>query len=263
MKGKLKGLSITETNNLLKHGRYDISNVFVGYRGSISHGMYRPSNEPNSLDDKDLLTVFIAGKEHYFGFGKRDVYETTLREWDVVSYELRKFIGLLLKCNPNVLSMLWLDESYVKYVTSYWRELIANREIFVSKAAYQSFGGYARSQFKRMTHLAYEGYMGEKRKKLVEKHGYDTKNASHLIRLLIMGMEFLSEGKLYVKRHDASYLLAIKDGEYSLEEIKREADNRFKLLEEAYLKSKLPEKPDREKAETLCMDLIEAYHYHD
>lgn len=34
--------------------------------------------------------------------------------------------------------------------------------------------------------------MGEKRKQLVAKHGYDTKNASHLIRLLRMGMEFLT-----------------------------------------------------------------------
>jgi len=52
--------------------------------------------------------------------------------------------------------------------------------------------------------------MGAKRKSLVEKFGYDTKNAAHLILLLRMGIEFLSVGVLHVKRHDAQELLEIK-----------------------------------------------------
>jgi len=37
------------------------------------------------------------------------------------------------------------------------------------------------------------GYLGDKRKQLVLKHGYDAKNAAHLIRLLRMGIEFLTK----------------------------------------------------------------------
>lgn len=57
--------------------------------------------------------------------------------------------------------------------------------------------------------------MGERRKALVRRHGYDTKNAAHLIRLLRMGIEFLQSGELLVDRsgHDAGELLAIKRGE--------------------------------------------------
>jgi DNA relaxase NicK len=48
------------------------------------------------------------------------------------------------------------------------------------------------------------GYMGKKRRELVVRVGYDAKNAAHLIRLLRMGIEFLTEGTLYVERADWS-----------------------------------------------------------
>jgi len=56
------------------------------------------------------------------------------------------------------------------------------------------------------------GYMGKKRRELVRRVGYDAKNAAHLIRLLRMGIEFLTEGTLYVERPDAAELLDIKRG---------------------------------------------------
>ena len=43
------------------------------------------------------------------------------------------------------------------------------------------------------------GYMGQKRRELVRRVGYDAKNAAHLIRLLRMGIEFLTEGTLHVE----------------------------------------------------------------
>jgi len=62
--------------------------------------------------------------------------------------------------------------------------------------------------------------MGTKRKMLVEKYGYDCKNAAHLIRLLRMGVEFLKDGRLYVMREDAKQLIEIKRGEWTLEQVK-------------------------------------------
>jgi len=51
-----------------------------------------------------------------------------------------------------------------------------------------------------------------KRRELVRRLGYDAKNAAHLIRLLRMGIEFLTEGTLHVERVDAPELLDIKHG---------------------------------------------------
>jgi hypothetical protein len=108
-----------------------------------------------------------------------------------------------------------------------------------------------------MTHFEKHGYMGEKRMKLVKKFGYDVKNASHLIRLLKMVIEYLNSGELTVFRtKDAPMLVDIKTGKWTLEEVKKEAERLFGKADEAYNKSSLPEEPDVDKVEGLVMDII-------
>src|SRR6185436_11689131 len=80
--------------------------------------MYVPKSDPDSIDDKDVMGVYIAPVEHYLGFGGKDVFEKWEGEWDCVFYELRKMFGLLLNCNPNVLSILWLKENGIIYESS-------------------------------------------------------------------------------------------------------------------------------------------------
>src|SRR3972149_6279573 len=100
-------------------------------------------------------------------------------------------------------------------------------------------------------------YMGEKRRKLVEQHGYDTKNAAHLIRLLRMGIEFLKDGQLYIMRHDAAEVMGIKRGGGELERVKSEADRLFKVAEETYLASTLPVGPDMDRVNSLAVDVVQ------
>lgn len=91
----------------------------------------------------------------------------------------------------------------------------------------------------------FSGYMGEKRKAIVRLHGYDTKNAAHLIRLLRMGVEFLETGVLQVFRtYDAEELREIKQGFWSLEEVKKEATRLFATIREAEKYCALPQRPD-------------------
>ena len=51
--------------------------------------------------------------------------------------------------------------------------------------------------------------MTAKRKALVDKFGYDTKNAAHLVRLLNMSIEAMTDHQLYVNRgnKDATKLI--------------------------------------------------------
>ncbi len=90
--------------------------------------------------------------------------------------------------------------------------------------------------------------------------GYDAKNAAHLIRLLGMGIEFLTEGTLLVERADAAELLDIKRGEWPLEKVKSQAEHLSQLAQEAYVRSSLPPEPDRERAKRLCVEMISEYH---
>jgi len=98
-------------------------------------------------------------------------------------------------------------------------------------------------------------------RQLVRRVGYNAKNAAHLIRLLRMGIEFLTEGTLYVERADAPELLDIKRGAWPLEKVKAEAERLFQLSQEAYVRSSLPAEPDRERAERLCVEMISAYQH--
>jgi len=233
--------------------------ILVGWRGSIAHGMYVPQSDPKSIDDKDIMAVCVPPIDHFFGlkeFHSRGTQEIKSNEWDIVVYEVRKFVNLLAKGNPNVLTMLWLDQTHYIKVTEAGQILLDNRKLFIGKHVYHAFVGYAHGQLHRMTHLAFKGYMGEKRKALVEKFGYDTKNAAHLIRLLRMGIEFLVEGELHVQRKDSSQLLEIKRGEWELERVKAEADRLFKLSEESFIRSSLPQQPDTEAINQLCVDIV-------
>jgi predicted nucleotidyltransferase len=241
----------------LKEQLFPKNTILLGYRGSIAHNMYVPNVDPNSIDDIDIMGIYMAPEDHYIGIEKaKEVYNKFIDKWDVVNYEFLKFINLLIKSNPNVLSLLWLKKNHYIEITPVGQRLIESRDLFVSKKIYHSFTGYAYSQLKRMTNYTFEGYMGEKRKALVDKYGYDCKNAAHCIRLLKMGMEFLIEGKLNVFREDAPWLLSIKRGEWKLEDVKEEAKRLFSLADEAYVRSSLPPEPDYEKANRLVKEII-------
>lgn len=228
--------------------------ILSGYVGSISHGTYRPKK--NVIDDKDVMGIFVPSEDNYLGLSCVEHINKFVGEWDTVFYEIRKFVRLLLNNNPNVLGLLWLENTMYIHRTEAGEELIRNRDKFLSKRCYKTFCGYAYSQLYKMENNACMGYMGDKRKRLVEKYGYDTKNASHLIRLLEMGIEALTEGKINVWRPNNAKLVAIKDGQFSLEQIKDEADELFKEMRSAYVRSKLPDDPDQKSIEKILICII-------
>lgn len=237
-----------ETQEALKRamGTFQGKLILSGYVGSTAHGTHVPKTDPKSIDDIDVMGVFVGPADHYIGLKHKEGINSFIDEWDIVLYDIKKFVHLLLKNNPNVLGTLYLAPNLYHVKTEAGQRLIDNRDLFLSKLCYKSFCGYAYSQLHRMTHMAFEGYMGDKRKQLVAEHGFDTKNAAHLIRLLRMGTEALVEGTLHVFRHDAEELKAIKRGEWTLEQVKTEAERLFKVMEEAYLRSYIQSRKSKE-----------------
>lgn len=256
---------------------------FLGYRGSIAHNMYVPSLDPDSIDDIDLIGGVVAPENCYLGlksWGSRGTKEIKTK-YDCVFYEIKKLISLLLQGNPNVLSLLWLNQEHILHMDESFASLWCNRSWFVGKHIYKPFAGYASSQLARMEsstaelkargmHPNHKGffydrpenlcYLGEKRKRLVLKHGYDTKNAAHLIRLLRMCVEFLENGYLRVyRKKDRTELLNIKKGRYSLEKVKSMAYDLFQEAKDAYENSKLPEGPNYDKVEAWLVHQLKWY----
>lgn len=69
---------------------------------------------------------------------------------DTTVYSFNKLIPLLLNCNPNVIEMLGCRPGHYVMMTDVGRQMIANRKLFLSQRAINSFGGYANQQLRRL-----------------------------------------------------------------------------------------------------------------
>lgn len=130
---------------------YPDSTCFLAYRGSIAHGMHDP--KPDSIDDVDLIGFVMAEPKHYIGlsqWGSRGTREVKQGRWDMVLYEFRKAVSLLLQGNPNILSSLWVRHEDRIFVDGIGRMLIENRSLFRGKHVYNAFAGYAHAQLEKM-----------------------------------------------------------------------------------------------------------------
>jgi hypothetical protein len=158
------------------------------------------------------------------------------KETDECYWEIRKFIKMALKADPNILECLYTP--LVETSTPLADELIAGRSRFLSKLIYQTYNGYVMSQFKRL-------------EQDVRTTGAPRwRHAMHLIRLLMAGITGLREGVISVRvegEHRES-LLAIKRGEIPWPEVDAWRLDLHKDFESAFESTALPDRPDYEWA---------------
>jgi uncharacterized protein len=105
----------------------------------------------------------------------------------------------------------------------------------------------------------YEGWRRNRnpaRSALEASHGFDTKHASHLVRLLRMCREILETGQVRVKRPDRQELLAIRRGEWKYDELIEWADAQDAELSELVKTSPLPVAPDKGALDALCQAIV-------
>lgn len=262
--------------------------------GSRAHGLAREES------DTDTRGVCIPPASYLIGLAE---FEQHVSEGgDHVTYSLEKFVRLALAGNPNILESLFAASDDVLFANDAGEELLAAREVFLSKQVGVRFMGYANGQLKRMErhhrwlvepppeaprpeafgavvqdgrhrfpdHDRREAYDAAQkhwqhyrrwreernpaRARLEEQHGYDTKHAMHLVRLLKMGEEVLAQGTLIVRRPDREWLLGIRDGALSYEALLELAAEMTSDLEQQQA-SELPDEPDTEVAEALLIRL--------
>lgn len=225
--------------------------ICLARRGSEAQGLYvAPEGPEAGIDDHDLQGICIPPAEYYLGLSSWRGASDIKGPWDVVLTEVRRFVELLLAQNPNVLSILWLDPSDYLVRTEAFDWMREERALFMDRErAYRAFRGYAYRQLALMwdsttlaTRSTYEhAFMGPRRRERVERHGYDTKNACHAIRVAHMGTEYLRDGVLRVRRDwDRQFLLDIKAGSWKIADVQEYAKERFNGLDEAYRHSVLP-----------------------
>lgn len=107
--------------------------------GSQAYGLALP------LSDTDIKGVFIQPKNEYYGLTYIDQINNDTN--DIMYYEIKKFVELLLKNNPNILELLSTPNDCVLY-----RHPVINLlkpEMFLSRLCNQTFGQYAYAQIKK------------------------------------------------------------------------------------------------------------------
>jgi len=97
------------------------------------------------------------------------------------------------------------------------------------------------------------------RAKLEEKFGLDVKHAMHLIRLITECEELLLTGNITFPRPDAKFLLEIKNGLYTYDELSDYLESFDEKFNDLYEKSTLPHSPDKPKIDELCRRIVKRF----
>ncbi|WAH36043.1 nucleotidyltransferase domain-containing protein [Alicyclobacillus dauci] len=218
--------------------------LIVVLAGSRVYGTHSPAS------DVDYRGIIPAKREMLLGLESWNT-QIVRHEPDIVLYTLPKFVKLALGANPNILDTLFAPDDAIVKMTKVGSELREMRRSFLSKRVYTTFTGYAHAQMQKLRNPG--GHHGVHRD-LIDKWGYDTKNAMHLVRLYRMGYEALTDGVIRVGRPDAEELLEIRNGAWSLQQVEQFAEEMNRKCEAALAETKLPDEPDTERILTWLMD---------
>ena len=94
------------------------------------------------------------------------------------------------------------------------------------------------------------------RAELEKQHGYDTKHAMHLIRIMRMGLEVLELGDIHVRRDDAPELSAIRNGSMSYDDLLAAATSLRDRMASVAAISTLPDDVDQAYVDRLAVELM-------
>lgn len=116
--------------------------MFLTLGGSHAYG----TNVEGS--DIDVRGVALNRPEELIGLSNFEQVQD--HATDTTVYAFRKFVELVSRCNPNTIELLGNKPEHYLQVSSAGRMLLDNKEIFLSKRAVYSFGGYAQAQLRRL-----------------------------------------------------------------------------------------------------------------
>ena len=123
--------------------------------GSHLYGLQRPES------DLDFQGIFMPTPEDMLGLVRLDNIDESTKsasedrrntkdDVDDKSYSLNRYVELLIKNNPNIVEVLFATPENVIVSSPEWKELVANKDKFLSKRILNTFVGYATAQKKKL-----------------------------------------------------------------------------------------------------------------
>ena len=120
--------------------------ILIGLGGSYAYG----TNTKNS--DLDVRGIALNTKEEILT--NKNFEQFINEETDTTIYSFNKIVSLLSSCNPNTIEICGLKPEHYIYVHPIGKELLNNAQMFLSKRAVHTFGGYASAQLRRLDNKA-------------------------------------------------------------------------------------------------------------
>lgn len=117
-------------------------------RGSVAYGTAFDNME-NVQSDVDTSGVFFVPQNELWGFNSNYIERIADEKNDNVWFEIGKWFELLCNSNPNIIESLWIPQRCILFENDIIKEIKENRNMFLSKKVYETFGGYAKSQIKK------------------------------------------------------------------------------------------------------------------
>lgn len=179
--------------------------MFLTFGGSHAYG----TNLPTS--DIDIRGVMLPTKESLIGLNKEE--QRLDPETDTCIYEFNKFVKLISNCNPNTIELIGCKPEQVLIFNDLGKELIDNKDLFISQKCINSFSGYAISQLRRLQNAnCHDSYNKEEKERhiLATLENVKIRNLDNNQRLA---------GLINLEIIDNEINIRVKEGSYKIREL--------------------------------------------
>lgn len=181
------------------------------------------------------------------------------QEYDFEVYNLVRFMRLAMEGNPSLLEYLFVPRECVTYAHGIARRVRDARSMFLHQGCAHKFRGFSYQMFNKLE--IKNPKEGSCRAELVEQHGYDTKFATHGLRLLLNAVQIMVAGELNL-RANADELREVRAGKRTLLQVKTRAAELEATIEAMYGNPACPvphSPPEKEIQDLLATCLAEHF----
>lgn len=252
----------------------DLDLIGLVETGSRATGTHTPES------DHDLTGIYLETDQQLYGFeepvthvyrihgdGETERFDdkagiainrATSSDTEITVHPLRKYLRSAAGGNSSIVTLLFTADDQVHRGSPALDLLREHRSMFLTRKLAFRHAGYARAQRRA---LLGQGNQRTHRSDLIEAHGYDTKYAGHLVRLVRQGHHLVTTGQypLPLADEDREHVMRVRRGQESLEDVidfSLALERKIELLAES---CDLPETCDWEELGRLSKQLREVH----
>lgn len=257
-----------ELKNIIKSEPYDFLRtnphlkgrlMYLTIGGSHAYG----TNQEGS--DVDIRGVVLNSRDDLLGLGDFEHYVDTATDTTVFSFN--KAVKLMCSGNPNMLEQLGNADDLVISYNPATKLLLDNKNLFLSKRVFYSFGGFAGKLLEKADAYwrAYKWQLegasldpNLKQPSDVEWRRFN-KSVMNAVRLYHMMFDILEKGEIKTFRDEEhDILMKLRNGNYDYEELRKHVIPIYEARMEVDKKeSDLPDRVDMNRVNELVMAINE------